>query len=194
MTKTPKSLTNLFLGGFTLAVVVGIGAVTLLQSLTSDSITRLENQLVAIYSDVGTIKYDMGVLTEKASGIDQKVAVIRSSTKGIRTYIVNREAKDYSQGRLLELVRELPKGMEIVLVPKIAEKLGAKPVDLSKYGAKYKFISPWKGAKLYHNLGITPVAPTTPVKPKTLEAPATPGITRTLGPPSTGTGPKTLEK
>ena len=150
MAETNKSYIALSLGALTLAIAIGIGVVSVLQGQTAESFVRIDNRLDVIYSDVGTMKADVAVVMEKISRIepiinriDKRVAGISSTTKDMGAYMVNREAKDYSQKRLIEMVRELPNDMEIILVPKSAKPTGIpKGVKLKDLNKKYKFIAP----------------------------------------------------
>jgi hypothetical protein len=155
MAETQKTYIALSLGALTLAIALGIGVVAFQQAQTVASFVRIDNRLDIIYSDVGTMKADVAVVMEKISRIepiinriDKRVAGISSTTKDLGAYMVNREAKDYSQKRLLEMVRELPKDMEIILVPKPTKSTEIpKAVPMPALDKKYKFISPstdWK--------------------------------------------------
>ena len=161
--------TVVVLAVLSIIVLIGTFVVAYTHVQTSDAVARIDSRLDVIYSDVGTMKADVAVLTEKIARIepiinriDQKVAAIGATTKGISAYMVNRQAKDYSQKGFANLVRELPEGLEIVILPK-----GKSLKELSAtsfppgYTKKYKFLKPLeKGVIDVSTWLYPPVGPT----------------------------------
>ena len=103
-------------------------------------ISKLQKELSAVVTENQQLQSS---LKNNSAALAAFVATATGEVAG-KSYFVNRKAPAYSDDSFLSMMTELPDNAEIIIAPKMAVRLGAKPFDLSEYGIKYKFIMPYR--------------------------------------------------